>query len=78
MDMFTLNLMKVIPDKWHFSFFLSLFQDRQVSELAQDLASKLGLKGRKAYVSPQTESTPAEGESHAETSQPTGEVSVLE
>lgn len=28
-------------------------QDRQVSELAKDLANKLGLKIRKAYVSPQ-------------------------
>uniref|UniRef100_A0A3Q1HKF0 C3H1-type domain-containing protein n=1 Tax=Anabas testudineus TaxID=64144 RepID=A0A3Q1HKF0_ANATE len=49
--------------------------DRQVSELAQDLANKLGLKGRKAYVSPQTESTPTEGEGLGETSQPTGEMS---
>ncbi|KAK2820874.1 hypothetical protein Q5P01_023833 [Channa striata] len=47
--------------------------DRQVTELAQDLANKLGLKGRKAYVSPQT--TPTEGESHGETSPPTGEMS---
>ena len=50
------------------------FQDRQVSELAQDLANKLGLKGRKAYVSPQIESTATEGDSHGETSPPTGEV----
>lgn len=50
------------------------FQDRQVSELAQDLANKLGLKGRKAYVSPQTESTATEGDGHGETSPPTGEV----
>uniref|UniRef100_A0A3Q3E6I0 Zinc finger CCCH-type containing 7Bb n=1 Tax=Labrus bergylta TaxID=56723 RepID=A0A3Q3E6I0_9LABR len=49
--------------------------DRQVSDLAQDLASKLGLKGRKAYVSPQTESTAAEGESHGDSSPPTGEMS---
>ncbi|KAI3365531.1 hypothetical protein L3Q82_010617, partial [Scortum barcoo] len=48
--------------------------DRQVSDLAQDLANKLGLKGRKAYVSPQTESTATEGESHVETP-PTGEMS---
>lgn len=47
-----------------------------MSDLAQDLANKLGLKGRKAYVSPQTESTAAEGENHGETSPPTGEVSV--
>jgi len=51
-----------------------VLQDRQVSDLAQDLANKLGLKGRKAYVSPQTESTSTEGESHGETSPPTGEV----
>uniref|UniRef100_A0AAV2LUV7 C3H1-type domain-containing protein n=1 Tax=Knipowitschia caucasica TaxID=637954 RepID=A0AAV2LUV7_KNICA len=46
--------------------------DRQVSDLAQDLATKLGLKGRKAYVSPQTESTPSDGDA----SQPTGEMSA--
>lgn len=58
--------------------FLSfIFQDRQVSDLAQDLANKLGLKGRKAYVSPQTESTATEGESHVETSSPTGEVGAV-
>lgn len=34
-------------------FLLYETQDRQVSELAQDLANKLGLKIRKAYVSPQ-------------------------
>ncbi|KAK7939981.1 hypothetical protein WMY93_003307 [Mugilogobius chulae] len=45
--------------------------DRQVSDLAQDLATKLGLKGRKAYVSPQTESTASDGDA----SQPTGEMS---
>lgn len=45
-----------------------------MSDLAQDLANKLGLKGRKAYVSPQTESTATEGDSHGETSTPTGEV----
>uniref|UniRef100_I3KUJ3 Zinc finger CCCH-type containing 7B n=1 Tax=Oreochromis niloticus TaxID=8128 RepID=I3KUJ3_ORENI len=49
--------------------------DRQVSDLAQDLANKLGLKGRKAYVSPQTESTATEGDSLGETSTPTGEMS---
>ncbi|TMS22608.1 Zinc finger CCCH domain-containing protein 7B [Larimichthys crocea] len=49
--------------------------DRQVSDLAQDLANKLGLKVRKAYVSPQTESTATDGESHGETSPPTGEMS---
>uniref|UniRef100_A0A3Q3JK38 C3H1-type domain-containing protein n=1 Tax=Monopterus albus TaxID=43700 RepID=A0A3Q3JK38_MONAL len=49
--------------------------DRQVSDLAQDLANKLGLKGRKAYVSSQTECTATEGESHGETSPPTGEMS---
>lgn len=35
---------------WLLSCFI---QDMQVSELAQDLANKLGLKIRKAYVSPQ-------------------------
>lgn len=45
-----------------------------MSELAQDLANKLGLKGRKAYVSPQTESTSTDGEGHGESSAPTGEV----
>lgn len=45
-----------------------------MTELAQDLAKKLGLKGRKAYVSPQTESTGTEGENLGETSSPTGEV----
>uniref|UniRef100_A0A668TV22 C3H1-type domain-containing protein n=1 Tax=Oreochromis aureus TaxID=47969 RepID=A0A668TV22_OREAU len=49
--------------------------DRQVSDLAQDLANKLGLKGRKAYVSPQMESTATEGDSLGETSTPTGEMS---
>ncbi|XP_077358313.1 zinc finger CCCH domain-containing protein 7B [Festucalex cinctus] len=48
--------------------------DRQVCDLAQDLANKLGLKGRKAYIS-QTESTATEGESLDETSAPTGELS---
>lgn len=45
-----------------------------MSDLAQDLANKLGLKGRKAYVSPQIESTATEGDSHGESSPPTGEV----
>ncbi|KAK5905622.1 hypothetical protein CgunFtcFv8_001564 [Champsocephalus gunnari] len=49
--------------------------DRQVSDLAQDLATKLGLKGRKAYVSPQTESTATDGENHGESNPPTGEMS---
>eukprot|EP00066_Takifugu_rubripes_P013964 XP_011603230.1 PREDICTED: zinc finger CCCH domain-containing protein 7B [Takifugu rubripes] len=49
--------------------------DTIVTELAQDLAKKLGLKGRKAYVSPQTESTGTEGESLGETSSPTGDMS---
>lgn len=48
-----------------------------MSDLAQDLANKLGLKVRKAYVSPQTESTATEGESHGETSPPTGEVGAV-
>lgn len=48
-----------------------------MNDLAQDLASKLGLKGRKAYVSPQTESTATEGESHGESSPPTGEVGAV-
>ena len=51
------------------------FQDTTVTELAQDLAKKLGLKGRKAYVSPQTESTGTDGESLGENSSPTGDVS---
>lgn len=46
-----------------------------MSDLAQDLANKLGLKVRKAYISPQTESTATEGENHGEMSQPSGEVS---
>ena len=36
-----------------FCLFFFLLQDRQVSELAQDLAMKLGLKLRKAYISTQ-------------------------
>ncbi|XP_057682258.1 zinc finger CCCH domain-containing protein 7B isoform X2 [Corythoichthys intestinalis] len=48
--------------------------DKQVCELAQELANKLGLKGRKAYIS-QTESTVTEGESLGETSPPSGELS---
>ncbi|XP_061764953.1 zinc finger CCCH domain-containing protein 7B isoform X1 [Nerophis ophidion] len=49
--------------------------ESQVSDLAQELANKLGLKGRKAYVSHQTESPATEGESLGETSPPTGELS---
>lgn len=56
------------------SMLLLNFQDTTVTELAQDLAKKLGLKGRKAYVSPQTESTGTDGESLGETSSPTGDV----
>lgn len=56
------------------STFLLHFQDTTVTELAQDLAKKLGLKGRKAYVSPQTESTGTDGESLGETSSPAGDV----
>lgn len=48
-----------------------------MSDLAQDLANKLGLKVRKAYISPQTESTATEGENHGETSPPTGEVVAI-
>ncbi|KAA0725253.1 Zinc finger CCCH domain-containing protein 7B [Triplophysa tibetana] len=47
--------------------------DRQVSELAQDLANKLGLKIRKAYVSPQLDSTSSGADSNGETNSPTGE-----
>ncbi|XP_062331242.1 zinc finger CCCH domain-containing protein 7B isoform X1 [Osmerus eperlanus] len=50
-------------------------QDRQVSELAQDLANKLGLKVRKAYISAQVESTSPGGEGHGDNSPPTGETS---
>ncbi|KTF93808.1 hypothetical protein cypCar_00045824 [Cyprinus carpio] len=49
--------------------------DRQVSELAQDLANKLGLKIRKAYVSPQLDSTTSPTDSNGETNPPTGEAS---
>ncbi|XP_056626674.1 zinc finger CCCH domain-containing protein 7B [Triplophysa dalaica] len=49
--------------------------DRQVSELAQDLANKLGLKIRKAYVSPQLDSTSSGADSNGETNSPTGETS---
>lgn len=59
-------------DNFCLCFFV--FQDRQVGDLAQDLANKLGLKGRKAYVS-QTESTATDGESQEEAPPPTGEVS---
>lgn len=48
-----------------------------MSDLAQDLANKLGLKGRKAYVSLQTESTASEGDGLGETSPPTGEVGAV-
>lgn len=58
----------------HKSTLLLNFQDTTVTELAQDLAKKLGLKGRKAYVSPQTESTGTDGESLGESSSPTGDV----
>ncbi|KAL1264313.1 hypothetical protein QQF64_004668 [Cirrhinus molitorella] len=49
--------------------------DRQVSELAQDLANKLGLKIRKAYVSPQLDSTTSAADGNGETNSPTGETS---
>ncbi|XP_051958500.1 zinc finger CCCH domain-containing protein 7B-like [Xyrauchen texanus] len=49
--------------------------DRQVSELAQDLANKLGLKIRKAYVSPQLDSTASGTDNSGETNSPTGETS---
>ena len=52
-------------------------QDRQVSELAQELASKLGLKGRKAYISSQGDSPPPGGEGHGEGAPPTGEVGTV-
>ena len=52
-------------------------QDRQVSELAQELASKLGLKGRKAYISSQGDSPPPGGEGHGEGPPPTGEVGTV-
>ena len=48
-----------------------------MSDLAQDLATKLGLKGRKAYVSPQAESTATDGENHGESNPPTGEVGAV-
>ncbi|XP_051968603.1 zinc finger CCCH domain-containing protein 7B [Xyrauchen texanus] len=49
--------------------------DRQVSELAQDLANKLGLKIRKAYVSPQLDSTASGTDNNGDTNSPTGETS---
>ncbi|XP_026993305.2 zinc finger CCCH domain-containing protein 7B isoform X1 [Tachysurus fulvidraco] len=49
--------------------------DRQVSELAKDLANKLGLKIRKAYVSPQVDSTTSGAASNGETAPSTGETS---
>ncbi|XP_028843840.1 zinc finger CCCH domain-containing protein 7B isoform X1 [Denticeps clupeoides] len=52
---------------------LSAPHDRQVSELAQDLANKLGLKIRKAYISPQVESNSSGSESNGENAPPTGE-----
>ncbi|KAJ8263935.1 hypothetical protein GJAV_G00143250 [Gymnothorax javanicus] len=48
--------------------------DRQVNDLAQDLASKLGLKIRKAYVSPQPETSPSVGESNGDAAPPTAEM----
>ncbi|XP_077595314.1 zinc finger CCCH domain-containing protein 7B isoform X2 [Stigmatopora nigra] len=48
--------------------------DKQVCELAQELANKLGLKGRKAYIS-QSESTVAEGDNLGKTSPTSGEMS---
>ncbi|KAJ8387584.1 hypothetical protein AAFF_G00152800 [Aldrovandia affinis] len=50
--------------------------DRQVSELAQELANKLGLKIRKAYISPQVESGIARGESNGGMATPTGQMSA--
>ncbi|XP_021436882.2 zinc finger CCCH domain-containing protein 7B isoform X1 [Oncorhynchus mykiss] len=50
--------------------------DRQVGELAQDLANKLGLKVRKAYISSQVESSTSGRESNRENSSPTGETSA--
>ncbi|XP_076856475.1 zinc finger CCCH domain-containing protein 7B isoform X2 [Brachyhypopomus gauderio] len=49
--------------------------DRQVTELAKDLATKLGLKIRKAYVSPQVESTTSRPDSNGETAPSAGETS---
>uniref|UniRef100_W5KN74 Zinc finger CCCH-type containing 7Bb n=1 Tax=Astyanax mexicanus TaxID=7994 RepID=W5KN74_ASTMX len=48
--------------------------DRQVGELAQDLAKKLGLKIRKAYISSQGDSTTSQPDSNGETPPSTGEV----
>ncbi|KAL4658056.1 zinc finger CCCH domain-containing protein 7B [Arapaima gigas] len=50
--------------------------DRQASELAQELAAKLGLKVRKAYVSPQVESVTVAGESNGDATSSTGEMSA--
>ncbi|XP_012670099.1 zinc finger CCCH domain-containing protein 7B isoform X2 [Clupea harengus] len=50
-------------------------QDRQVSELAQELANKLGLKIRKAYVSPQVDSSMAGSESNGDGTPSPGEMS---
>ncbi|XP_048846471.1 zinc finger CCCH domain-containing protein 7B-like isoform X2 [Brienomyrus brachyistius] len=41
--------------------------DKQVSDLAQELATKLGLKIRKAYVRPQAESVSGGGDSNGDT-----------
>ncbi|MCJ8738469.1 hypothetical protein PDJAM_G00036350 [Pangasius djambal] len=49
--------------------------DRQVSELAKDLANKLGLKIRKAYVSPQVDSTTSGPANNGETAPSAGETS---
>ncbi|XP_026861813.2 zinc finger CCCH domain-containing protein 7B isoform X2 [Electrophorus electricus] len=49
--------------------------DRQVTELAKDLATKLGLKIRKAYVSPQVESATSRPDSNGETTPSAGETS---
>ncbi|KAF5906314.1 zinc finger CCCH domain-containing protein 7B-like isoform X1, partial [Clarias magur] len=49
--------------------------DSQVSELAKDLANKLGLKIRKAYVSLQVESTTSGPASNGEAAPSTGETS---
>ncbi|KAL7868978.1 hypothetical protein AOLI_G00129660 [Acnodon oligacanthus] len=49
--------------------------DRQVSELAQDLAMKLGLKLRKAYISAQDDSLASQPDSNGETASSTGDTS---
>ncbi|XP_072568115.1 zinc finger CCCH domain-containing protein 7B isoform X1 [Paramormyrops kingsleyae] len=50
--------------------------DRQVNELAQDLASKLGLKVRKAYISPQAESSVAGVDTNGNLDATAGEISA--